>query len=98
MFDPITCQIAGVKYRDVAAQAACFDVAPGTELSLRLEPDNAFDPHATQVRFGDHHLGYVPAVWSALVASALRRDASRVKCVTINGNTQRLQLHIHWEA
>lgn len=53
------CNIAGFSYYEGAI--VFKELAVGTELSLKIEPDNRFDPHAVEVYYGQTKLGYLPA-------------------------------------
>ena len=48
--------LAGTRYQDFGDECPA---KPGSELKLRREPDNAFDPNAIQVMWGDQRIGYV---------------------------------------
>ncbi|MGC8824314.1 MAG: HIRAN domain-containing protein [Bacteroidales bacterium] len=53
------CNIAGFSYYDGVLVFHELDI--GTELKLKIEPDNRFDPHAVEVYYGEFKLGYLPA-------------------------------------
>lgn len=50
--------IAGFSYYD--GIKAFKELEIGTELSLKLESDNKYDPHAIEIYYKDFKLGYVP--------------------------------------
>jgi hypothetical protein len=70
--DVLFCKVAGANHRHEALQADAF--APGTQIRLRPEPDNAFDKNAVQILdlSGELFVGYVPAELSADVSGLLR--------------------------
>ncbi|MEJ5265311.1 MAG: HIRAN domain-containing protein [Bacteroidales bacterium] len=53
------CNIAGFSYYEGAL--VFNELTIGTELTLNIEPDNKFDPHAVAVYYGHTKLGYLPA-------------------------------------
>ncbi|MGI6756101.1 MAG: HIRAN domain-containing protein [Atopobiaceae bacterium] len=62
MFEPtrqlFTCNVAGFSHwygAEVFSQ-----LEPGTQLKLKSQPDNPFDPYAVEVYYKDVKLGYVP--------------------------------------
>lgn len=58
---PITCEIAGISFRPIAAQAAIQRLADQSTLTLVAEPTNKFDPNAIKVfEPGGEHVGYIP--------------------------------------
>ncbi|MDR1331751.1 MAG: HIRAN domain-containing protein [Tannerella sp.] len=50
--------IAGFTYYD-GVDVFC-DLRIGTELQLKAEPDNRFDPYAVRIYHGENKLGYIP--------------------------------------
>ncbi len=78
--DVIVCNVAGAVHRPEALASSL--AAPGSSLTLRLEPSNEYDPNAIAVDLSDGTpAGYVPrefaarvgAAWSALVLRERRR-------------------------
>lgn len=76
-----TFYIAGVRHY-LACKGEDCSLAPGftggTELQLCLEPDNAYDENAVQIKTakGDILLGYVPRCYSEAVSKRLKRGMS----------------------
>jgi hypothetical protein len=70
--DVLFCKVAGASHRHDALQAAAF--APGSQIVLRPEPDNAYDKNAVQIldESGELFVGYVPAELSREVADTMR--------------------------
>ena len=69
------CQIAGIAHRNVKKLEPCL--AAGTMLTLRREPENAYDRFAIMVltEAGDH-LGYVPRAKNETLARLM--DAGKL--------------------
>lgn len=83
MADPITCYIAGVKFRQGAdARLAAMD--PGTVLTLEPEHGNKYDPNAVKIMHDGFQVGYVPAFLSAKVRRLM--DAGAVGIVSYGGD------------
>jgi hypothetical protein len=38
----------------------CVGITYETELTMKSEPENKYDPSAIAIYFGDNHIGYVP--------------------------------------
>lgn len=58
---PITCEIAGISFRPIMAQAAIQHLPDQSPLRLVAEPDNKWDPNAIKVfEPGGEHVGYIP--------------------------------------
>lgn len=54
--------------------AGVEELAAGDSLELRVEPENKFDSHATQVLFrGDQKIGYVPVQYAKIFSALLRQ-------------------------
>lgn len=51
--------IAGAKFRS-GAQEIIDDLAESSELEIRPEPDNQYDPNAIKILTDDVHIGYIP--------------------------------------
>lgn len=54
----LTANIAGFTYWDGCIVFNYLKI--GTELTLKREPNNKFDPYAVAVYFGEHKLGFLP--------------------------------------
>ena len=54
----LTTQIAGFSYWEGCI--AFNHIRIGTELTLKRESNNKFDPYAVAVYFGEHKLGFLP--------------------------------------
>jgi hypothetical protein len=63
--------IIGTRFRGSDAVTIVGALPRGSRLRLEREPDNAFDPNAIAVYYGDTHLGYVPRVHATELAPAL---------------------------
>lgn len=81
--------IAGVKYRP-NGPAMLAKIADGSELELKPQPDNPYDPHAVMVLHEGFHLGFVPKELSKEVA-ALIAEKRLTRCVKRAGN--RIDIH-----
>jgi hypothetical protein len=70
--DVLFCKVAGASHRHDALQAAAF--APGSQIRLRPEPDNAYDKNAVQIidLSGELFVGYVPGTLSGEVSDLMR--------------------------
>jgi hypothetical protein len=70
--DVLFCKVAGASHRHDALQAAAF--APGSQIRLRPEPDNAYDKNAVRIidLSGELFVGYVPATLSREVSDLMR--------------------------
>jgi HIRAN domain len=70
--DVLFCKVAGASHRHDALQAAAF--APGSQIQLRPEPDNAYDKNAVQIidLSGELFVGYVPGTLSGEVSDLIR--------------------------
>ncbi len=80
--------IAGVQFHESARVQDKF--TEGTELILRPEPNNKYDPNAVALIYNDEDLGdvmvgYVPAKFSGEVSATLL-TADNVKCVLTEVN------------
>ena len=49
-------KIAGISHHT----EQCVSITYETELTMKLEPENKYDPSAIAIYFGDNHIGYVP--------------------------------------
>lgn len=64
--------IAG--WRHYSGEAAIAELVPGQRLTLALEPSNPFDPSAIMIHSPSGvMLGYVPAIYSPVLDSAVMR-------------------------
>ena len=70
--DVLFCKVAGASHRRDALQAEAF--APGSQIRLRREPDNAYDKNAARItdESGELFVGYVPATLSGEVSDLMR--------------------------
>ena len=64
------CHLAGFAYWD--GVEAFDELKVGTPLTLVVEPDNSFDPHAVAVYYKDHKIGYIPSTRSSWLAPYLQ--------------------------
>lgn len=61
MPEPISCDLAGTRFRGIAAQVLVSQMPDQTKLSLVAEPTNPYDRNAIKVFHPDGtHIGYVP--------------------------------------
>ncbi len=74
-------------YRHAEAAALWPLLAPGDELELQREPDNAHDGNAVRVAWRGRKLGYVPRTENAALAWAMDRGES------VRARISRLQQH-----
>ena len=74
-------------YRHAQAAAVWPLLAPGDELELSREPDNAHDGNAVRVAWRGRKLGYVPRAENAALAWAMDRGER------VTGRISRLQAH-----
>lgn len=74
-------------YRHAEAAAVWPLLAPGDELELLREPDNAHDSNAVRVAWRGRKLGYVPRAENAALAWAMDRGES------VRARISRLQQH-----
>jgi hypothetical protein len=94
----LLCRIAGASHRPEALQDDCF--APGSAVTLRLEPDNPYDANAVSVwdARGTTQIGFVPAEHSERIAADIRSGSSLAGIVLREfrrpKNGQRLGLHM----
>lgn len=58
--------IAGFQHWDGAL--VLDQLKPGTELTLKPEPENPHDPDAMAIQFNNTKLGYIPASETAIVS------------------------------
>ena len=56
----------------------------GTELALRREADNRFDPYAVAIYFGEHKLGFVPRTSNKEINKFLEQGYDSIFEVRIN--------------
>jgi len=80
--------VAGVQFHD--SKSIQEKIKEGTELIIRSEPTNRFDPNAVALLFldedlGDVMVGYVPAKFSGEI-SALLLTAEKVTCTLTEVN------------
>lgn len=76
--------IAGVKYRP-NGMAMLAKIADETELELKPQPENPYDPHAVMVLHDGFHLGFVPRELSKEVAGMIA-GGRLTRCVKRRGN------------
>lgn len=74
--------VVGARFRGADAVALCRTIALGTELRLKREPDNPYDPNAIKVMFHDQHIGYVERGQAAWIADDLDQGKTAVAIVT----------------
>jgi hypothetical protein len=86
--------IAGVGYRP-GARERLAKIIPGEWLTLKLEPENPYDPKAVAVYDGDMHLGYVPAADAPAVGKAMRDGYLVEACYS--GVVAPTEIVITWE-
>lgn len=75
--------IAGTYHAVDASYLATLD--EGERLVLAREPDNKFDPYAIRIDHGEQKLGYIPALYSQMVAALI--DSKLVKLTITVGDT-----------
>lgn len=74
--------VAGFAYYD---GCVCFETLRiGTELSLRRERDNGYDPDAVAIYHGDFKLGYVPSECNDLLSKFLDQGYESLFEVRVN--------------
>jgi hypothetical protein len=70
--------IAGFTYNE---GTLVFDqLKIGTELQLKYEPDNRYDPKAVAILFGEHKLGYIPRTHNDAIAKFLEMGHQPFAC------------------
>ena len=67
-------KVAGISFED--RQTILNDIAPGDAVTLRLEPDNAYDPNAVAVYFQERLLGYLKSGLARHLACSIRSGTS----------------------
>lgn len=72
-------EVAGVKFRAKAFEDA--KVARGDRLTLKLEPDNKYDPKAIAIYKGEHHIGYVPRSHNRQIYEDIAAQVEHGVCV-----------------
>lgn len=85
----ISTYYAGVKFRAGAADIIA-EMPNGTELELRPEPDNKFDPNAIAVLYSDAQLGYVPGHLCEKILGYI--DAGQINMV-MHGEGNKFEIH-----
>lgn len=71
-------------WRHYRGEQAMSELSVGTVLKLALEPDNAFDPFAIQVRSpGNIMLGYVPVYYSRYLDEVVRSEDYEARVLKI---------------
>lgn len=73
--------IVGTRHRGTEAMDALAALTKGAPISLRREPDNAFDPGAVACYAGNTHLGYPPRAQYGSIRDAL--DAGNIVEATL---------------
>ncbi len=80
--------VAGVKHYQSSRALKKFhnnsEIKEGTQLTLRREPCNPYDPNAVQILKGEEMLGYVPAKFSAQVAALLELGECECNVLTFD--------------
>ncbi len=77
-----TFHIAGFTYWDGCIVFKELEI--GTELALRREADNRFDPYAVAIYFGEHKLGFVPRTTNKEINKFLEQGYDSIFEVRIN--------------
>ena len=62
--------IAGYQYHQGEKFEKQFE--PGTDFSLKHEPENPFNENAVAVYYNDNRIGFIPTDWSHEVANKLK--------------------------
>jgi hypothetical protein len=68
--------IAGYQYHQGPEFESDFE--PGTDFSLRHEPENPFDDHAVAVYYNNNRIGFIPNGWSREVADKLHKGGGKL--------------------
>lgn len=78
--------IAGVQFRPKAIKEAIRLLAPGDQLELERDPENAFDPNAIKIMADGQFLGFVQKQVAAYLAPELDTGAAHTCEVKSNEN------------
>lgn len=70
--------IAGFTYYDGAE--AFEQLKIGSLVTLELEEDNAYDPRAVKIMFGEYHLGYIPRNSNRIFYKLLKVGINNIQC------------------
>lgn len=65
-----TLPIAGMHYRKLTKEQV-EAITPWTEVTLKRERDNKYDPRAVAVYCGDLHIGYIPMKYNKSIANLM---------------------------
>jgi len=60
------------------------ELAVGSRLSLKAEPENRFDPNAVALYYGEYKLGYVPRSENEAISKFLNLGYDRLFEVRVN--------------
>lgn len=66
--------IAGAKFKD-GAQDIIDALSESSELEIRPEPDNQYDPNAVKILTEDVHIGYIPRHLASKVLDLINNNA-----------------------
>jgi hypothetical protein len=74
--------IAGFTYYD--GVDVFYELKIGTELNLKAEPTNLFDPYAVEIYYNDIKLGYIPRSENKIISKFLNLGYADLFEVKIN--------------
>jgi hypothetical protein len=88
-------RVAGFYYHKTPDLWRRLQQEDGSELRIRAEPENAYDPLAVAVYFRGEHLGYLPRSQNKIISLLLRAGLSlKARLLQIRGEFDHPELYI----